>query len=358
MKDWFQAFTCATMSPAATSHVLAVQPQGQLRQVPAVFAGMDRADALAYVSRLFDAAQAGAAVWCDVELVRRFLAACSRTGSTETRSGYQRELRHLIEWRDLHHAGVPLRLLDPAIAQDFVDHLLHQVEAGTIKPRTFNRRIAAISALFRWASEPCRSGVSGVPRNPMPRRSMLSAAKCTRALAEPDLDAVLGVIAVDARNGCRIAQRDYVLVRGAYLIGCRVSELARLRWCDVEAVEGGGQVHLLGKGSKARTVRISADTMALLETLGRGAADAWLFPSCRRDGHLTRQAIADRMRRWGNQAGVHLHPHKLRHTHATQAIRRGVDVFTLQATLGHTSSATTSAYVAANPADSSSLRLG
>jgi site-specific recombinase XerD len=319
---------------------------------------MDRAEALAFVSRMFDAAAAGAAVWCDVELVRRFLAACSRTGSTETRSGYQRELRHLIEWRDLHHAGVPLRLLDPAVAQDFVDGLLQQVEAGQLKPRTFNRRIAAISAMFRWASEPCRSGVSGVPRNPMPRRSMLTATKCTRALAEPDLDAVLGVIAAAARNGCRTAQRDYVLVRASYLVGCRVSELARLRWCDVEAIEDGGQVHLLGKGSKARTVRISADTLTLLETLGHGAADAWLFPSPRTDGHLTRQAIADRMRHWGQQAGVHLHPHKLRHTHATQAIRRGVDVFTLQATLGHSSSATTGAYVAANPADSSSLRLG
>jgi integrase len=338
--------------------VLAVQSQGQLRQVPAVFAGMDRAEALAFVSRMFDAAAAGAAVWCDVELVRRFLAACSRTGSAETKSGYQREIRRLIEWRDQHHAGVPLRLLDPAIAQDFVDHLLQEVEAGRLKPRTFNRRIAAISAMFRWASEPCRSGVSGVPRNPMPRRSMLAAAKCTRALAEPDLDAVLGVIAAAARAGCRVAHRDYVLVRGAYLIGCRVSELARLRWCDVEAVDGGGQVHLLGKGSKARTVRISTTTLELLESLDRGAADGWLFPSARTGGHLTRQAIADRMRRWGNKAGVHLHPHKLRHTHATQAIRRGADVFTLQATLGHSSSATTGAYVAANPADSSSLRLG
>jgi len=37
---------------------------------------------------------------------------------------------------------------------------------------------------------------------------------------------------------------------------------------------------------------------------------------------------------------------------------RDVDVFTLQATLGHSSSATTGAYVAAIPADSSSLRLG
>jgi site-specific recombinase XerD len=103
---------------------------------------------------------------------------------------------------------------------------------------------------------------------------------------------------------------------------------------------------------------MAASTMSLLESLDRSAADAWLSPSPRTDGHLTRQARADRMRRWGQKAGVHLHPEKLRHTHATQAIRRGVDVFTLQSTLGHSSSATTGAYVAANPADSSSLRLG
>jgi site-specific recombinase XerD len=151
---------------------------------------------------------------------------------------------------------------------------------------------------------------------------------------------------------------DYESLHGAYLIGCHVSELARLSWHDVEAIEGVGQVRLLGKGSKARTVRISADILTLLETLGRSAADAWLFPSPRTDGRLTRQAIAGRMRRWGQQAGVHLHPHKLRNTHATQAIRRGAEIFTLQSTLGHSSIATTGAYVAANPADSSSLRLG
>jgi len=43
---------------------------------------------------------------------------------------------------------------------------------------------------------------------------------------------------------------------------------------------------------------------------------------------------------------------------SVQAIRRGADVLTLQTTLGHSSTATTSAYVAMNPADSSSLRLG
>jgi site-specific recombinase XerD len=326
--------------------------------LPALFAGMDRAEALAFISRMFDAAQAGALVWDDEELQRRFLSACSRTGSQETRSGYARELSRLIAWRDQHHPGKPLRLLDPALAQDFIDELLGEVEAGTIKARTFNRRIAAVSAFLRWAAEPCRSAVSGVPRNPIPRRVMLAAPKCTRALAETDLDGVPGVIAAAARSGSVKAQRDYVMVRAGYLIGCRVSELARLRWQDIEALSEGGQVHLLGKGSKPRTVRISAATLALIETLGRGSHEAWLFPSNRNDGPLSRQAIADRMRYWGRTAGVHLHPHKLRHTHATQAIRRGVDVFTLQATLGHSSNATTGAYVAANPADSSSLRLG
>ena len=125
--------------------MLTVQSQSQLRQVPSVFAGMDRNDAMAFVSRMFDAAAAGADVWDDAELVRRFLAACSRTGSAETRAGYQREIRHLVEWRDQHHGEVPLRLLDPAVAQDFVDGLLQQVAAEKLKPRTFNRRIAAIS---------------------------------------------------------------------------------------------------------------------------------------------------------------------------------------------------------------------
>ena len=45
---------------------------------------MDKAEALAYVSRLFDAAQAGAVLWGDKLLLKRFLEQCSRTGSKET----------------------------------------------------------------------------------------------------------------------------------------------------------------------------------------------------------------------------------------------------------------------------------
>jgi integrase len=131
-----------------------------------------------------------------------------------------------------------------------------------------------------------------------------------------------------------------------------------LKWGDIDAFDGGGQIRLLGKASKQRNVRISVETLELFESLGRRESGDWVFPSNRNDGPLSRQAIAERMRHWGREAEVHLYPHKLRHTHATDAIRRGVDVFTLQATLGHSSSATTSGYVEAEPANSSSLKLG
>ncbi|QNJ32766.1 putative integrase/recombinase domain protein [Synechococcus sp. PROS-9-1] len=323
-----------------------------------MFAGLDKAEALAYVSRLFDAAEAGAVLWGDKLLLKRFLGQCSRTGSQETKDGYRRELRHFTGWRDKHHPHLHLRELDPALVQDWVSQLRELVEGGELMPRSFNRRISAVSALYRWAAEPTRSAVSGVPRNPIPQRTGMSAPKLAKPLSESDLTSVLGVISAKKLKGSAIAARDYVMVRGSYLLGCRVSELCRLCWQDIERLEEGGNIRLLGKGNKPRTIRVSSATLDLFESLGRGEPEGWLFPSDRRDGPLTRQAVAARMAMWGREANVRLHPHRCRHTHATHAIRRGVDVFTLQATLGHSSSGTTGHYVAAEPGDSSSLRLG
>ena len=318
---------------------------------------MDRAEALAYVSRLFDSAAAGAVIWGDRLLLKRFLAQCSRTGSAETIDGYRRELQHFIQWRDGLYPDLLLRELDPALCDEWVNSLRERVAAEEIRPRTFNRRISAVSAMFRWASEPSRSGVTGIPRNPMPRRATLLAPKLAKPLTDDELGMLLATI-TQAMVTSPTTKRDYVLVKGSYLLGCRVSEIARLKWGDIEQLPDGAQVHLLGKGAKSRTVRVSAETLALFEALGRTAAEDYVFPSPKRNGPLTRQAIAARMAKCGRLPGVRVHPHKLRHNHATHSIRRGCDVFTLQNTLGHSSSGTTSGYVAANPSDSSSLRLG
>ncbi len=327
-------------------------------KLPAVLVGLDKAEALAYVSRLFDAAQAGAVIWGDNLLLKRFLSQCSRSGSMETQEGYRRKLRHFNRWRDEHHPHLYLRELDSALVEDWIAGLRAMVESGDLKPRSFNRRVSVVSSFYRWASEPRRSAATGVPRNPIPRRTGMTAPKLAKPLAESDLTSVLGVLCAAKLKGERHAARDFVLVKGSYLLGCRVSELIRLRWKDIEPLDDGGQIHLLGKGSKPRTVRVSTETLELFESLGRCEPEEWLFPSDRRDGPLTRQAVAGRMALWGKRAGVRLYPHRCRHTHATHAIRRGVDVFTLQATLGDSSPSTTGHSVVANPCDSSSLRLG
>ena len=72
---------------------------------------------------------------------------------------------------------------------------------------------------------------------------------------------------------------------------------------------------------------VHAEWVALVESLGCGEPGDWLFPSNKRNGPLTRQAVAARMAMWGREANVRLHPHRCRHTHATHAIRRGGGCF-------------------------------
>jgi site-specific recombinase XerD len=337
------------------SIALPSQPQSFLR----LLRGIDRHQARQWFENLLDAAAAGHEIWSDTELTDRFLQQCSRTGSTETRDGYRRELQHLASWLEANCPGVPLRLLTPPDAERAVADLRAQVDAGEIKPRTFNRRLAVWSALWRWASEPTRSGVTGFLRSIWPRRAFYAVCKLSRPLQEGELTELVGTVATAARNGLRTARRDLVMIRAAYLLGARISELTHLRWGDVERLNDGGLVTIRrGKGGKSRTIRVSLATLDLIESLSRREPEAWLFPSNRTDGPITRQAAGDRFRRWGRTVGLSVWPHRMRHSHATAAVRAGVDVFTLAATLGHSSTATTQGYVLTSPHDSSSLRLG
>ena len=84
-----------------------------------VLQGMDRGEVLAYINRVFDAQAAGAVLWGDKLLVKKFLNSCSRSGSIETRNGYMREIRYLMRWQNKNHPKLHLQELDPAICQDF-----------------------------------------------------------------------------------------------------------------------------------------------------------------------------------------------------------------------------------------------
>ena len=81
-----------------------------------------------------------------------------------------RELRHFSRWRDSKYPDLLLRQIDPHVMQQWIDDLRQRVDAGDLKPNSYNRRISAVLAFYRWASEPARCTTTGVPRNSVPPR--------------------------------------------------------------------------------------------------------------------------------------------------------------------------------------------
>ena len=185
----------------------------------------------------------------------------------------------------------------------------------------------------------------------------MSAPKLAKPLAESDLTSVLGVISAAKVKG-QPSQR-----------GTTSWSAGRICWAAVCPSCAGCGGRTSNRWMRAATFASSAREQApnhprqhrhaeAVRVVGPRRAWGLAFPSNKRNGPLTRQAVAARMAMWGREANVRLHPHRCRHTHATHAIRRGVDVFTLSATLGHSSTGTTSHYVLAEPGESSSLKLG
>jgi len=116
----------------------------------------------------------------------------------------------------------------------------------------------------------------------------------------------------------------------------------------------------MGKGGKTRTVLLPQSVWQEIKSIlwGTGPDDP-VFRS-RKGGPLsTSQAlriVKNAAARAGFPEGIA--PHWLRHAHASHALDRGAPIHLVQATLGHSSVATTGRYLHARPADSSAHYLG
>ena len=102
---------------------------------------MDKAEALAYVSRLFDAAQAGAAVWGDALLIKRFITQCSRRTQSAAYQGHRAAYRFEINGvlsragdRAITHTCICGRSTAEAFCQDWVSQLREQVLKPSAHP--------------------------------------------------------------------------------------------------------------------------------------------------------------------------------------------------------------------------------
>lgn len=76
-------------------------------------------------------------------------------------------------------------------------------------------------------------------------------------------------------------------------------------------------------------------------------------------GHLDRTQVYRIVKAAASRAGIegNVSPHWLRHAHASHSLDRGAPLHLVQATLGHSSVATTERYLHARPNDSSAMYL-
>ncbi len=151
--------------------------------------------------------------------------------------------------------------------------------------------------------------------------------------------------------------RDAALVELLYGSGLRVGELVGLDaqpsgtargWIDLDAAEA----HVLGKGSKRRTVPLGAksvqalrDWLPLRGPIASIAGQPALFIG-RNGTRLTPQSIWQRLRRRSLQAGLAtpVHPHMLRHSFASHVLQSSGDLRAVQELLGHANITTTQVY--------------
>jgi site-specific recombinase XerD len=138
----------------------------------------------------------------------------------------------------------------------------------------------------------------------------------------------------------------------AYAAGLRRMEVAALAVRDLDSQAGILRV-ARGKGGKAREVMLDPDLLACLRIHWRGQrlTGDLLFPAHNPRGGWKQhpvelgqatRAFAAALRAAGIRRRLTLH--SLRHAFATHLLEDGVDVFTLQALLGHESLETTEQY--------------
>ena len=147
--------------------------------------------------------------------------------------------------------------------------------------------------------------------------------------------------------------RDRAILELMYAAGLRASEVGSVRvneWYPVIA-----SLSVIGKGNKQRIVPVGMPAAQALtrwlETqradivkANEAQADHRLFVSIR-GKPLERVAIWGLVKKYATIAGLHdVHPHVLRHSFATDLLRGGCDLRTVQEFLGHSSVVTTQIY--------------
>jgi len=237
---------------------------------------------------------------------------------------------------------LPIRQITLKLLQDYADRFQGQ------KPRTVERKLATVKSLLSFCH---KTGL--IP---------FDVGKALRLPRIPDDLAGKILTVEDVQRVIRMepTPRNQVLIRVLYISGIRASEAAGLRWMDVQPRDEGGQISVLGKGRKTRTIRLPPPVWRALQSIRpqKAGPDTPVFVT-EQGKRMNRTFVTTVVARAAKRAGLpqNVSAHWLRHCHGTHALDRGAPLPLIQQTLGHADLSTTSRYLHVRPEQSSATWL-
>lgn len=268
--------------------------------------------------------------------------------SENTRLAYQRDLNQLHQ--HLHQQKVEWTEVDERHLQDF----LKTETIAQQKSSSIARKISAIKQFFKFliieqiiTDDPSLLIESPTQTKALPKALDTKQIELLLATVDQGLP-YEGTLATSLRS------RDRAMVYLLYACGLRVTELITLKTHQVD-IEG-GFVRTVGKRSKERIVPFPVLLSELLFDYSsnerpklKPTVDAFFIGH--RGDSITRQSFWKTLKQIAAQAGIpsNLHPHVLRHTFATDLLKSGMSLRTLQSLLGHADLQTTQIYTQVAP---------
>ena len=223
--------------------------------------------------------------------------------------------------------------------QDFRTYLVKQ----GLSPKTVNYHAVWLRSFFKFmlrndveTLSPEKIDLAKIP----PRR--------VSYLSENQVQDILDAPWIFEKNPLKI-MRDKAILATLYGTGLRVTELITLKTKDIKLSES--QFSVIWKGSKLRSVFLTKDAKEKLKKyiLSRADDSEYLFISLSWNSYgepLSRNSIESLVKKYAELVWIteKVTPHTLRHSFATSLLRRGADIRSVQALLGHSSIQTTQIY--------------
>ena len=274
----------------------------------------------------------------NVDEFLRFLVAVSPA----TLKAYEQDLNEFIRWSEKSGSAAP-----EVITRNDVDGWIADMQNNGNAQKTMARRISALRRYFQWLMSK-----KVIEKDPTAKvRTPKGPQRLPRPLQRSEIDQLFDKST--PQNALEL--RDRLVVELLYGSGLRVAELCGLQEENLNLKNQ--TIEVIGKGSKIRTIPITAYACDLLELwipTGSKAFDDGYTPSGRsssgllvnrRGNGLGRSDVRRILHRLLRLKGMtERSPHALRHTYATHLLDGGADLRAVQELLGHADLTTTQIY--------------